>query len=260
MSKDTPSTELPASADERLSLYDLFIGILTVISLGAMLIQILLPKGAPAQEVLAVMDGLFCAIFMVDFFLRLARAHPKRSYLVPQGIFDFLGSVPAIPALRFFRIFRMFRVVRVLRVGGPKRVVEEFAHRRAESALYVVTLLALLVVMFGSLFVYAFEYRAADPNIKSGGDAIWWSLVTITTVGYGDRFPTSLGGRVVGALTMMVGIGIFGVLTSFMASKFLTPPASEEPPPPATHADVELLLEHLDSLSERIASLERKQP
>jgi len=209
--------------EEQLSLYDLFIGILTVISLGIMAMQFLLPGDAPTQEVLFVMDLLFCAIFLADFFGRLYKAHPKSSYLWPQGLFDFLGSIPAIPALRFFRIFRLARVSRILRVGGPKRVIREFTSRRAEGAFYVTILLALLVVMFGSLSVYAFEVRGADANIKTGADAVWWSLVTITTVGYGDRYPTTGGGRAVGVLTMLVGIGLFGVLTSVMASKFLEP-------------------------------------
>jgi voltage-gated potassium channel len=252
-----PAEQAGVHVEERLSLYDLFIGILTVISLGVMAMQFLLPDEAPAQEVLWVVDLLFCAIFMTDFFGRLLKAHPKRSYLVPQGIFDFLGSIPAIPALRFFRLFRLMRVLRVLRVGGPKRIVHEFASRRAESALYVAVLLALLVVMFGSLGVYAFESRAPDANIQSGGDAVWWSLVTITTVGYGDRFPTSHGGRLLGVLTMMMGIGLFGVLTSVLATKFLQPQEGDASEPGATHADVEQLLLELKTLHERIDRLEK---
>jgi len=188
-----------------------------------MLTQFLLPATVPAQEVLLVIDLLFCAIFMADFLGRLWRSHPRRGYLVPQGIFDFLGSIPAVPALRFFRIFRPMRVARILRVGGPTRVVKEFTSRRAGSALYVALLLALLVMLSGSLFTYPFEYRAPDGNLKSGSNAVWWSLLTTTTVGYGDRFQTSNGGRLARALTMMMGIGLFGAHTSVKAMKFLEP-------------------------------------
>jgi len=240
---------------EQLSLYDLFIGMLTVISLGVMLGQFLLPSTAPAQEVLVIMDGLFCAIFMADFFGRLWKAHPKMSYMKWQGVTDLLGSIPAIPALRLFRLFRLARVGRILRIGGPKRVIREFTSRRAESALYITVLLALLVIMFGSLSVYAFESRAPDANIQSGGDAAWWSLVTITTVGYGDRFPTSPGGRLVGVITMIFGIGLFGVLTSVMATKFMAPSELSESEMPATHGDVERLLQELKELNERIDRL-----
>lgn len=254
------AVEAPKAADhghdEQVSLYDLFIGILTVLSLGVMAMQFILAPDAPVQEVLYVMDLLFCAIFLVDFAGRLAKAKPKRSYLWPQGVVDFLGSIPAVPALRFFRLFRLFRVARILRVGGPRRVLHEFASRRAESALYVTVIMALLVILFGSVAVMYYEVRAPDPNIKTGGDAVWWSLVTITTVGYGDRFPTSPGGRTVGVLTMIVGIGLFGVLTSVMATKFLEPKSDAEPP--ATRADTEQLLAQLKELSERLDRLEPK--
>ncbi|MCU0507799.1 MAG: ion transporter [Anaerolineae bacterium] len=254
------AVDAPKAADnapvEQVSLYDLFIGILTVLSLGVMAVQFILAPDAPVQEVLFVMDLLFCSIFLLDFFVHLIQAKPKRSYLWPHGIMDFLGSIPTVPALRFFRIFRLFRVARILRVGGPKRVLHEFTSRRAESALYVTVIMALLVILFGSVSVMYYEVRAPDPNIKTGGDAVWWSLVTITTVGYGDRYPTSAGGRMVGVLTMIVGIGLFGVLTSVMATKFLQP--KEDAEPPATRADTEQLMAQLRELSERLDRLEPK--
>ena len=114
MTATIPDSEAGLDQSEQLSLYDLFIGMLTVISLGIMAMQFLLPKDAPAQEVLIIMDGLFCAIFMADFFGRLWKAHPKMSYLKWQGITDFLGSIPAIPALRLFRLFRCKRTSTIL--------------------------------------------------------------------------------------------------------------------------------------------------
>jgi voltage-gated potassium channel Kch len=258
----TAAPTAQTAAREQISLYDLFIGVLTVLSLGVMLGQLLLPKTAPAQQVLFVMDWMFCAIFMADFLGRLIRAHPKRSYLVPYGILDFLGSLPSIPALRLFRLFRLTRISHVARVGGPKRVIREFAGRRAESALYVTVLFALLVVMFGSVLMFAFESRSPDANIKTGQDSVWWSLVTITTVGYGDRYPVTAEGRVVGVVTMLVGIGLFGVLTSVLATKFLEPQRKAEshegtvPAPP----EVEQLLVQLRLLNERLDRLEKGEP
>ena len=255
MTSITPAPTVEAK-DEQLSLYEVFIGVLTVISLGIMAMQFLLPNTAPAEQVLFVMDLLFCAIFLADFAGRLLRAKPKRSYLLPQGIFDLLGSIPAVPALRVFRLFRLMRVARILRIGGPKRIIHEFTSRRAESALYVTVLFALMVMLFGSMGILAAEVRAPDSNIKTGGDAIWWSLVTITTVGYGDRFPVSPTGRLVGILTMLVGIGLFGVLTSVLASKFLEPKEAGSAEANATRADVDQVLSELKALNERLDRLQ----
>lgn len=212
-----------SAASDQLSLYDLFIGILTVLSLTVMLLQFLLPAERDAQEVLYIIDNLFCVIFLADFFGRLYRAKPKRAYLKWQGVTDFLGSIPATPALRLFRLFRLARVVRVLRIGGPKRIVREFSERRSESVLYITITFALILLTVGSMLVLYFESKNPDANIHNGNDAIWWSIVTITTVGYGDRYPITNGGRIIGMITMMVGIGIFGVITSFMANAFMAP-------------------------------------
>lgn len=215
--------EAAAVAKAQLNLYDLFIGLLTVLSLTVMALQLLLPKGTPAQEVLFIIDNLFCIIFLADFFGRLFRASPKRKYFFWQGITDLLGSIPAVPALRFFRIFRLFRVIRLLRIGGPKRILHEFVERRAESVLYITITLAIILLGVGSMLVLFYETKNPNANITSGRDAIWWSIVTITTVGYGDRYPVTDGGRLIGMITMMFGIGIFGVITSFMANAFMAP-------------------------------------
>lgn len=229
-SEETTANEgIAAPAEpEQLNLYDLFIGLLTVLSLTVMTMQIVLPKDVPAQQVLFILDNLFCIIFLADFFGRLFRASPRRKYIFWQGVTDLLGSIPAVPALRFFRIFRLFRVLRLLRIGGPKRILHEFVERRAESVLYITITLAIILLGVGSILVLFYETKNPDANITSGRDAIWWSIVTITTVGYGDRYPVTDGGRLVGMVTMMFGIGIFGVITSFMANAFMAPTKKEK--------------------------------
>ena len=90
----------------------------------------------------------------------------------------------------------------------------------------------MLVLTLGACAVAFIEPPDPASNIKTGGDAFWWAFVTITTVGYGDRFPVTPWGRFIGVLTMAVGIGIFGVLTSFLSSIFLAPAKPPEGTPP----------------------------
>ena len=165
--KPTTQTESASPAEpEQLNLYDLFIGLLTVLSLTIGVLMLLLPKDVVVQEVLFMVDNLFCVIFMADFFGRLIRAPSRRDYFW-QGVTDFLGSIPAIPALRLFRLFRLARVIRILRIGGPKRILREFAERRSESALYITITLALVLLTVGSMGVYAFESAAQDKKNRS---------------------------------------------------------------------------------------------
>jgi hypothetical protein len=149
-------------------------------------------------------------------------------------------GIPSIGVLRIFRVFRLVRINRIVKERGARALAREFVERRAEAALYVIVIASMFVLLLGSSAIAFIEPKAPDSNIKTGGDAFWWAFVTITTVGYGDRFPVTPSGRFVGMLTMAVGIGIFGVLTSYLSSLFLAPPAKEDAPeePPPAPADV----------------------
>ena len=91
--------------------------------------------------------------------------------------------------------------------------------------VYILVFLVLLVLQFGALAVLYVEHNAPDASITSASDALWWVFVTITTVGYGDRYPVTYAGRLVAMLVMIAGVGLFGTLSGFLANQFLTPPA-----------------------------------
>jgi voltage-gated potassium channel len=99
---------------------------------------------------------------------------------------------------------------------------------RADAALVVIAFLIMCVLQFGGMLVIIAERSNPDANIKNASDAIWWAFVSITTVGYGDRFPTTNWGRIVGVLVLMTGVGLFGVLTGYLANAFLVPRKKEE--------------------------------
>ncbi len=114
--------------------------------------------------------------------------------------------------------------IRVMqRLGGPVRAFKAFFSNRAAGGLLSVLFVALLVMEFGALAMLAVERGAPGANIKTAQDAIWYVLVTISTVGYGDQYPVTDMGRLVGSLIIVVGVGVFGTLTGFLANAFLTP-------------------------------------
>ena len=91
---------------------------------------------------------------------------------------------------------------------------------------------------FAAILMVIAERGDPNANIKTGGDALWWALVSVTTVGYGDRYPVTVGGRFVGSATLIVGIGLFSTITGFLATKLATR-ASDQPvplPPPSQEA------------------------
>ncbi len=93
--------------------------------------------------------------------------------------------------------------------------------RLAESTLLVVAAVGLVVITLGSIAIVLVEAPSPEANIRTGSDAVWWALVTIATVGYGDRYPVTDAGRIIGVVMIILGVSIFSVLTSFIASVFI---------------------------------------
>jgi voltage-gated potassium channel len=241
---------------QELTGFDVFVLALSVLSLVNIVLAIL-PLSEAVTDVVVLVDGVLCLVFLADFLLRLKRAPRKRTYLVGErGWLDLLGSLP-FPGLRLARLFRMARVFRVVRRYGVRGVWRMVAADRAGSALLATLFLTIVVLQFGSMFVLGAEARADDANIRTASDALWWSYVTVTTVGYGDRFPVTNKGRLVGVAMLTIGVGLFGVLTGFLANAFLAPKKAE--PDPGRQAAEELRAEVAElkqlvrELGERVA-------
>jgi len=234
------------ASDQDLTSFDIFVLALSVFSIANMALAIA-PLGAAAHDVVLIVDGVLCLIFLADFFLRLKRVPHKRTYLLDErGWLDFLGSLP-FPGLRLARLFRMARVGGIVHRYGPRGVWQMIAVDRAGSALLGTLFLTIIVLQFGSMFVLGAEAHAENANIRTASDALWWSYVTVTTVGYGDRFPVTNYGRLIGVAMLTIGVGLFGVLTGFLANAFLAP----------TKAEPEVSRQPSDDLRQEIEDLKR---
>jgi voltage-gated potassium channel len=228
-----PQTERPAELQA--PAYEIFIGLLAVISLFNLAVSVL-PFSPIQKEIAKIVDIPLTLIFLLDFTSRLLRSEPKRVYFIEQrGWLDLLGSLPSF--FRLFRIFRLIRVTRLLGEYGVKNIVRSFVKNRADNALIVVLFLVLLVLEFGSMLVSFFEQQDPNANIQSGGDAVWWAFVSITTVGYGDQYPVTQGGRTMAVFVLATGVGLFGVLSGYLANFFLAPAAKDEPEAAAPAAE-----------------------
>ena len=213
--------------------YEIFILVLTVLSLVVMG-ALLLPLDQATLDALFFWDNFICVIFLIDFAYEISGSHPRREYFLhKRGWLDLLGSIPSLGILRItalLRLFRLSRLARVIRLlGGQNRgaLVRDVVSNRSQYALFLTVLLAIIVMTVSSVLVLQFEGRSPDSNIKTGGDALWWALVTITTVGYGDFFPVTTLGRLTAAFVMLSGVGIIGALASILASLLLSPTAEE---------------------------------
>ncbi len=224
-----PTTEHQAS-----HAYDLFILVLTVRALVIM-VALLLPLNEATTTLLTKYDNMICVVFLIDFALNLSRSHPKSDYVVGRrGWLDLLGSIPAAlgifkytALLRLARISRLARITRLLRGKEKKELAADVIQNRGQYAAFITVLAAFIVLTLSSVLVLQFETKSPDANITTGGDALWWSVVTITTVGYGDTYPVTTAGRITGVFVMFAGVGIIGALASILASILVPRPSTD---------------------------------
>jgi voltage-gated potassium channel len=235
--------------------YNIFILVLTVLSLAVMVVM-LLPISDATMKLLSVYDNLICVIFLIDFFLNLKGASKKSDYFIKQrGWLDLLGSIPSLGLLtnagkymgllRLARLSRFARIIRLLRGENKKALVKDILENRSQYAAFLTILLTILVLTVASVLVLQFESQSPDANITSGGDALWYAIVTITTVGYGDFYPVTAAGRITAVFIMFMGVGIIGALASILASLLVggsSAPEEEQAPgtPPAPTVEQEL--------------------
>jgi voltage-gated potassium channel len=168
-------------------------------------------------------------IFTTDYVVRLGIAPDRRTFLrenIPDLLailpFDLLSGVEAFEAARALRLARL---VRVLRAGVLLwRATWTMREILRTNGLGYVLLAAGGVILFGGLAIHAVE-----PRIETLGDGIWWSLVTTTTVGYGDIAPSTIPGRIVAGMLMVFGISTFGLVTGAITPFFVRERRSHNP-------------------------------
>lgn len=204
----------------KLTFLDIVIVILSVYVLIALLIDTIFQLTPEVSRLLCIIDDLICLIFLYDFAYRFIKA-PSKLHFMKWGWIDLLSSIPTVEILRYGRLVRLFRMFRILRAfRSMKYLTAHIFKTRIQGTFSTVSIVAILMIIFGSISILQVE-KLPECNIKTAEDAIWWAFVTITTVGYGDKYPITTEGRIVAAFMMVTGVGLFGTFTGFIAAWFM---------------------------------------
>jgi voltage-gated potassium channel len=202
---------------------DLIVIVLSVYVLAALAVDVFFRLPPETSRLLHEIDLFICIFFLIDFCIRFHFA-PDKWRFMRWGWVDLIASIPAVEPLRVGRLLRLLRLIRLLRIlhtHGDGPYLERLLMRdRRRGAFVIAAVLAVFMIITSSIAILEVE-KAPESNIKTAEDALWWSYSTITTVGYGDRYPVTSAGRLVGAVLMTVGVGLFATLAAFIGSWFV---------------------------------------
>ncbi len=226
----------------RSTTYQIFILILSTVALGIVAALTFVKLPPETVEVLHWADLIVCVFFLADFVHSLATAPNRALYFFSWGWIDLLSSIPLVVGLRFGRAVRIVRILHVLRaVRATKMVATFLIDRRASSGGLAAVLIAFLVLFSGTIAILQFELHHGGP-IDSAGNALYWAITTMTTVGYGDFYPVTTGGKIVASVMMVGGVMLYGVVAGLVASWFVRPIERElEPDIRELHDEVRTL-------------------
>ena len=193
--------------------------LLALAYVAAFLVGYLPDASDRARSIAAFAEDIIIALFAAELLIRVAVAERRLAYLRHHWLDVLIVVIPFIRPLRLLRIVRVLPVLARVTVG-LRRVMGSY------RGTYVL-LIALAAIVTSALLVTAFE-RNGGGSIKDFDDALWWSVTTITTVGYGDTFPVTPEGRAVAVFLMVIGIALYGMITAGVAAYFVEGPGQNE--------------------------------
>lgn len=206
------------NAKQYLLIYDIVMILLAVISVALVVADLANDIDISAPPYFFI-DNTILVIFIIDYVVRFVHAKHKKDFFW-HNIFDLLSIIPVTPAMYLFRSTRLLRILRILRILRLTRMVGLLGRISSNIQRLIKTngLIYLIYVCGAILFISAGIYSWAEK--VDYWRALWWAVVTTTTVGYGDISPTTALGKIAAVLLMFVGIGFIGALTSALTSFF----------------------------------------
>ena len=205
--------------------FEIFIQLLIFISIITFSIETLpdLPFGI--IEILSLIEVVCVAIFTFEYLGRIVYSKKGYRYIYSfYGLIDLIAILPFyislgidLRSIRILRLLRLFRILKLPRFNKAIRILAK-SLKSIKAELSVVIAVALVFIYLSSVGIYFFENEAQPENFKSIFHSIWWAIATLTTVGYGDVYPITLGGKIFSSIIILIGIGIVAIPTGLIAS------------------------------------------
>lgn len=202
-----------------------FIQALILVSIVTFSVETIPNLKPQTKTILYAIEVFSVSVFTIEYLLRIYVADSKPKFIFSFfGIIDFLAILPfylsfgidlrSLRALRFLRLFRILKLVRY------NKAMNHFtrAIKSAKEEILLFVFITLILIYFSAVGIYYFENEAQPEHFTSIFDSLWWAIITLTTVGYGDVYPITVGGKVFTFFILMIGLGIVAIPTGIISS------------------------------------------
>ena len=202
-----------------------FIQILIFVSILSFSFETVPDLEPSTRKILRIIEIFSVIIFTIEYVLRIYVSDKKSKFIFSFfGIIDFLAILPFylslgvdLRSLRALRFLRLFRILKLMRYN---KAIERFSRAisLAKEEVLLFLIVTLILIYFSAVGIYYFEHEVQPENFASIFDSLWWAIITLTTVGYGDVYPITVGGKVFTFFILMIGLGIVAIPTGIISS------------------------------------------
>lgn len=206
-------------------IFNIIILTLIIISLITFSVSTLPDLSDSQKYILDIIETITVIIFSIEYVLRIIYAEKKLKYIFSfYGLIDLLSILPFYLTTYFdFRSLRVFRLIRLFRIFKLTRYTEiikkyKLALKEIKNDLILFFSITLMTIYISGVGIYYFENDAQPEAFDSIFSSLWWAIITLTTVGYGDVYPITVGGKVFTFIILMIGLGIVAIPTGLIAS------------------------------------------
>ncbi|HBE04240.1 MAG TPA: hypothetical protein DC049_17450 [Spirochaetia bacterium] len=232
--------ENPEDSDKAGWVFNVFLFILIIFNIAATMAETLPEWHRAWEKQFLFFDLLSVIFFTVEYLVRIwcsAEKSPKSPAWKPRlaHIFSFLSIIDLLAIMPFYlplimqidmrilRVLRLFRLLRIFKIGRYSDTFISFLRvfRRKKDFIFIIFFTVFAVIVLSSGFMYYFENSSQPREYKSIFHAMWWGIITITTVGYGDIYPVTAAGRIIGGLVALLGIGLVAIPSGVVGAAFL---------------------------------------
>ena len=205
--------------------FDYFIQSLILISLICFSIETLPALSQKTIKILNIIEIITVIIFSIEYIIRIVFSEKKLKYIFSfYGIIDLIAILPFYLSrgidLRSIRVFRLFRLTRSLKLVKYNKAIKKFhqAFILIKNELVIFLIATFFLLYTSAVGIYYFEHIVQPEKFGSVFHSLWWAVATLTTVGYGDVYPITVGGKIFTFIMLMIGLGIIAVPTGLIAS------------------------------------------